>query len=68
MGMTTPADAMRRMRDFTLQTADGGEYLHQVNCPIMVTGAASSIYATENPSANKIFGRLQHLPESQKHL
>ncbi|KGO53495.1 hypothetical protein PEX2_061030 [Penicillium expansum] len=68
MGMKTPADAMRRMQDFTLQTADGGEYLHQVKCPVMITGAAASIYATEDPSANKIFSRLKHLSESQKHL
>lgn len=68
MGMETPADAMRRMQDFTLQTADGGEYLDQVKCPVLVTGAAASIYATEDPSATKVFSRLQHIPDNQKHL
>ncbi|OGM50031.1 alpha/beta hydrolase [Aspergillus bombycis] len=68
MGMKTPADAMRRMQDFTLRTADGGEYLDQVKCPVMVTGAAASIYATEDPSANKVFSRLQHLPDERKRL
>jgi hypothetical protein len=68
MGMKSPAEAMRRMQDFTLQTANGGEYLDQVKCPVMVTGAAASIYATEDPSANKVFSRLQHLPVDRKRL
>ncbi|KAE8133794.1 hypothetical protein BDV38DRAFT_286416 [Aspergillus pseudotamarii] len=68
MGTKNPANAMRRMEDFTLQTADGGEYLGRVKCPVMVTGAAASIYATEDPSANKVCNRLQHPPVEQKHL
>ncbi|KAF8846581.1 alpha/beta-hydrolase [Acephala macrosclerotiorum] len=67
-GVDTPAKAMREMQRFALRTPDGGEYLDTIKCPVFVTGAAASIYATPDPSATKIFGKLHHLPDERKRL
>ncbi|KAK6066103.1 alpha/beta hydrolase [Seiridium cupressi] len=52
---------MRACLPFTLQKADGTEYLADVKCPTLVTGAAASWYYDPTTTTNKVYDSLQSL-------
>ena len=65
-GVNTAADVFRKMQQFTLARQDHGQFLHSVKCPIMVTGAAASIYAKPEVSTTRIYDTLGHIREEEK--
>lgn len=65
-GVDSAAEVFRKMQTFTLAAPDHTQYLHQVKCPVMVTGAAASIYAKPEISTTRIYNTLSHLPVNQK--
>lgn len=65
-GVDSTADVFRCMMKYTLARPDETQHLHSVNCPVMVTGAASSIYAAPKISTTRIYNTLSHLPENKK--
>ena len=65
-GLDSPAAAMRELQKYSLKTVDGEEYLGRIKCPVLVTGAASSLYSKPDTSTTKIFSRLTQLPNHQK--
>ncbi|KAI4141215.1 MAG: hypothetical protein L6R39_005463 [Caloplaca ligustica] len=67
-GVETPADVMRMMQKMSLKSLDGAEYLDKVHCPVMVTGAAQTIYFEPKINAEKVMENLGHLEEKQKLL
>ena len=67
-GVKTPADVMRVMQTMTLKMLDGSEYLEKVQCPVMVTGAAQTIYFEPQINAETVFANLEHLEKSRKLL
>ena len=67
-GVKTPADVMRVMQSMSLKMPDGSEYLDKVHCPVMVTGAAQTIYFEPQISAEMVFAYLRHLEKSKKLL
>ena len=67
-GVKTPADVMRVMQTMSLKMPDGSEYLDKVHCPVMVTGAAQTIYFEPQINAETIFANLGHLGKSEKLL
>lgn len=52
-GVSTPAEVMRRMQQFSLKG-----YLARVQCSMLVTGAADTFYFTPQPNAQRIFDEL----------
>lgn len=67
-GVDSPADVMRAMQGFTLKRKGGSEYLSQLRCSTLVTGAADTFYFTPEENAKVIFEKLEHLDESRKKL
>ncbi|KAL2158311.1 hypothetical protein VTH06DRAFT_4632 [Thermothelomyces fergusii] len=70
MGTATPADTLRRFRDFDLDVAPGGEgpVLDRVRCPVLLTGASRSVYASAAESTIAIYDALSGVPESRKEV
>ncbi|GFF48354.1 2,6-dihydropseudooxynicotine hydrolase [Aspergillus udagawae] len=67
-GVATPADVMRRMQTFTLRLPDSKEFLRKIGGAVLVTGAKDTMYFAPEMNADRIFAKLQHLPESKKKL
>ncbi|KAK3174763.1 hypothetical protein OEA41_002009 [Lepraria neglecta] len=67
-GVKTPADVMRVMQTMSLKGEDGSEYLEKVHCPVMVTGAAQTIYFEPDINAEKVMANLGHLEHRHKLL
>ncbi|KAI1809825.1 putative alpha/beta hydrolase [Poronia punctata] len=63
LGVKTEADIVRRIRDFTLQKDDGSEYLADIKCPTLVTGAGASWYFDPTTTTNKIYDCLTSLKD-----
>lgn len=62
-GTTTEADIMRSYGGYTLQKPDGTEYLADVRCPTLVTGAGCSMYFDPVTTTDKIYDSLTSLKD-----
>ncbi|KAL4994079.1 putative alpha/beta hydrolase [Aspergillus recurvatus] len=60
-GSKTDADIMRSFGAYTLQNADGTEYLAAVKCPTLVTGAGASFYFNPSTTTDKVYECLTSL-------
>ncbi len=67
-GVATPADVLREFQRYSLREADGGTYLRKVRCPVLVTGAADTLYFSPELSTDLIYANLKHLDERDKSL
>lgn len=61
-GETSEAAIMRSCQKFTLQEADGSEYLAKVKCPTLITGAAASWYYDPATTTDKLYDALISAP------
>ncbi|KAL8727610.1 MAG: hypothetical protein Q9166_005918 [cf. Caloplaca sp. 2 TL-2023] len=69
MGTQTPGETLRRFQLFSLDNPKGGgSLLNQVTCPVLVTGAARTIYASAESSTMRIFKLLTRVPEHEKQV
>ncbi|KAL8979640.1 MAG: hypothetical protein Q9205_005072, partial [Flavoplaca limonia] len=69
MGTQTPGETLRRFQLFTLDNIEGGgTVLDRVNCPVFITGAARTIYASAESSTMLIHNRLTRVPETHKEI
>ncbi|KAK4164419.1 Alpha/Beta hydrolase protein [Cladorrhinum sp. PSN259] len=71
MGTSTPGDTLRRFRDFDLDVVSdgsGGSVVDRIRCPVLVTGASTSIYASADESTMKIFRGLSGVAEGKKEV
>ncbi|RYP60984.1 hypothetical protein DL769_007909 [Monosporascus sp. CRB-8-3] len=59
LGVSTPTEILRAMKQFTLQQTKGS-YLDQLECATFVMGAANSLYLDVDNHAVKVFNRLKH--------
>lgn len=66
MGRDNEHDVIRRMLDYSLRRPDGSEVLHDVKCPVLVTGAGSSFYFDPSTTTRRITDKLVHLKEEDK--
>lgn len=64
-GKAAAFDVLGRMRDFTLARPGKDDRLKDIKCPVLVTGAAGSIYAKPAVSTVKIFDGLSHLGDKR---
>jgi pimeloyl-ACP methyl ester carboxylesterase len=55
LGATTPTELLRNMRRYTLRG-----YLDRINCPVLVTGAADSLYLDAEDHTAVVFRGLAH--------
>lgn len=60
-GSSTEAEIMRSFDDYTLLNPDGTEYLANVTCPTLVTGAGASLYFDPSTTTEKIYDSLINL-------
>ncbi|KAK1763484.1 putative alpha/beta hydrolase [Phialemonium atrogriseum] len=65
-GEKTEAGIVRRIRDFTLLNPDGSEYLANVKCPTLVTGAGASWYFDPSATTDKIYKSLTSLEDGKE--
>ncbi|KAF2642237.1 alpha/beta-hydrolase [Massarina eburnea CBS 473.64] len=65
-GADSPADAMRGLKTFTLKSPGGGEHVSNIKCPVLVSGAAGSMYFDPKLNSQKIYDALGHLPDEKK--
>ncbi|KAF2874835.1 alpha/beta hydrolase [Massariosphaeria phaeospora] len=72
LGIERPTQLLRRMRTFTFRLAgDDGkqpDYLHAITCPVLVSGAAHSLYFKPELAAGKIMQCLKNVDEGNKEL
>ncbi|KAK7757853.1 hypothetical protein SLS62_000231 [Diatrype stigma] len=57
LGVTTPTEILRTMKQFTLRT-DRGSRLDEVKCPVLVAGAANSLYFDVDKHSLATYERL----------
>lgn len=67
-GKSTAALAVKEMRKWTLRKGDNQEFLSSVVCPVLVTGAAETIYQRPEISTLRVFNALTHLPDDKKEV
>lgn len=59
LGVSTPTEILRTMKKYTLRQAEGS-YLDQVVCPVLVSGAANSLYLDAKAHTTVIFEALKN--------
>lgn len=62
-GSNTDADIMRSFRAYTLHNTDGTEYLANIKCPTLVTGAGASFYFNPATTTDKTYECLTSLKD-----
>ena len=60
-GVKTEAEIMRAFGAYTLLKPDGTQYLADVKCPTLVTGAGASLYFDPSTTTDKIYDCLTSL-------
>jgi pimeloyl-ACP methyl ester carboxylesterase len=70
MGTLTPGDTVRRFQKFDLDVAsDGkGSIVDRIRCPVMLSGASRSVYATADESTIAVYNGLSQVPDIQKEV
>jgi pimeloyl-ACP methyl ester carboxylesterase len=70
MGTSTPGDTLRRFQLFDLDVApdDNGSIVNRIRCPVMLTGASRSVYASADESTIAIYNALAQVTEGQKEV
>ena len=63
-GQPSAALAMKEMRKWTLKGTDK-EFLTSVHCPVLVSGAAGTIYTRPEISTLRVAKALSHLPDDK---
>ncbi|KAF2431630.1 dipeptidyl aminopeptidase/acylaminoacyl peptidase [Tothia fuscella] len=67
-GKPSAALAMKEMRKWTLKKGEDKEFLSSVHCPVLVSGAAGTIYTRPEISTLRVAKALSHLPEDQREV
>jgi len=67
-GVATPTETLKEMKKYTFKQDDGGNFLDRVNCPVLVSGAAYSIYFNVEAHTMAIYKRLKNLEEAKKEV
>nr|QJY30861.1 alpha/beta hydrolase [Discosia rubi] len=63
-GHTSPARMMKEMKRYTL----GNNYLKRIKCPVLVSGAAESLYLEANHHTMRVYNELVNLSDTNKEL
>lgn len=67
-GVDSPAGVMREMQRYSLQERDGKQILASIRCPVLVSGAADTIYFPPDQNASVIFLGLKAIDKQDKEL
>ncbi|KAL4795760.1 alpha/beta-hydrolase [Aspergillus venezuelensis] len=68
LGVETPTKVLREMKKFTLKEPGGDSFLRHVHCPVLVSGARSSLYLDVDMHTGMTWKGLQHLNEEDREL
>ena len=64
-GLRSPAEIMLEMKKYTLASADGKSLLERVTCPVLVSGAADSLYVSADHHTLRAYNALSGLKEGE---
>ena len=64
-GLRSPAEIMLEMKKYTLASTDGRSLLAKVTCPVLVSGAASSLYVSADHHTMRAYNALTELKEGK---
>ncbi|KAL9038660.1 MAG: hypothetical protein Q9180_002999 [Flavoplaca navasiana] len=64
-GLVLPAEIMLQMKKYDLAATHDRSLLHRVKCPVLVTGAVSSLYVNADHHSMRAYNALNGLKESQ---
>ncbi|KAL8727215.1 MAG: hypothetical protein Q9166_006179 [cf. Caloplaca sp. 2 TL-2023] len=64
-GLRSPAEIMLEMKKYSLASTGGGSLLERVQCPVLVYGAASSLYVNADHHTMRAYNALTELQESK---
>jgi hypothetical protein len=59
---------LREFKKYTLRLPNGKEYLSKIKCPVMITGAADTIYFQPEIRTDLIWEGLKHLGDEKRAL
>ncbi|KAI6090723.1 Alpha/Beta hydrolase protein [Hypoxylon rubiginosum] len=70
MGTKTPGQTLRRFQAFSLNVSEGkgGPIVKRVRCPVMLTGASSSIYSSAQDGTLSVYNALSQVPDNCKDI
>lgn len=68
MGVATPGDVLRAFKRFTLRSDEGEELLDRIRCPVLLTGAADTIYTDPSQSTLRIMKGLRAVDEAKEEM
>ncbi|KAI4158644.1 MAG: hypothetical protein L6R39_000499 [Caloplaca ligustica] len=64
-GLSSPAEIMLEMKKYSLVSTGGRSLLEGVQCPVLVSGAASSLYVNADHHTMRAYNALTGLKESK---
>ena len=64
-GLVSPAEIMMDMKKYSLASTDGRSLLRRVKCPVLVSGAARSLYVNADHHAIRAYNALTGRKESK---
>jgi pimeloyl-ACP methyl ester carboxylesterase len=64
MGTSAPAETLKRFQAFSLNK----EILQSISCPVMVTGASRSVYASADEGTMAVYRDLKSFPEDRNEV
>jgi pimeloyl-ACP methyl ester carboxylesterase len=67
-GTDTASTALKRLQEYSFRLPDGSEFLEDVHCACLITGAGSSLYFDIEQSTMKIFNALKNINENMKEV
>jgi len=65
-GETRPSHILRAMKAYTLRLPQGGNLLHRIQSPVLVTGASKSLYLDVSEHTTAVYNGLKGLKEGQE--
>ncbi|KID81515.1 alpha/beta hydrolase, partial [Metarhizium majus ARSEF 297] len=68
MGTATPGNTLRRFREFSLDREGDEPIVDRIKCPVLLTGASRSLYASAQDGTVAVYSALKRVPENEKEV
>ncbi|KAK9440012.1 alpha/beta hydrolase [Metarhizium brunneum] len=68
MGTATPGNTLRRFREFSLDREGDEPIVDRIKCPVLLTGASRSLYASAQDGTIAVYNALKGVPENEKEV
>lgn len=68
MGTATPGNTLRRFWEFSLDREGDEPVADRIKCPVLLTGASRSLYASAQDGTVAVYNALKRVPENEKEV